>query len=42
MIMLRPTRELGMVLGTNADGKNTDPALRAVAEDLYGRFGQDL
>ncbi len=42
MIMLQPTREFGIVLGTNVGGKNADSALRAAAEDLYGRFGQDL
>ena len=40
MIMLQPAREFGLVLATNVGGKGADAALRAVAEDVYGRFGQ--
>ena len=40
MIMLQPAREFGMVLATNVGGTGADAALRAVAEDLYVRFGQ--
>ena len=40
MIMLQPARDLGMVLATNVGGKSADAALHAVAEDVYGRFGQ--
>ncbi len=40
MIMLQPARDFGMVLTTNVGGKGADAALRAVAEDVYGRFGQ--
>lgn len=40
MIMLQPAREFGMVLATNVGGKGADAALRAVAADLYGRFGR--
>ncbi len=40
MIMLQPAREFGLVLATNVGGKGADAALRAVAEDIYGRFGQ--
>jgi hypothetical protein len=40
MIMLQPAREFGMVLATNVGGKSADQALRALAEDLFERFGR--
>ena len=40
MIMLQPARDFGMVLATNVGGKSADQALRALAEDLFGRFGR--
>lgn len=40
MVMLQPARGFGMVLATNVGGKGADAALRAVAADLYGRFGR--
>jgi CubicO group peptidase (beta-lactamase class C family) len=42
MIMLQPAREFGVVLTTNVGGKSADQALRALAEDLFGRFGRGL
>lgn len=39
MIMLQPSQDFAMVLATNVGGSKADQALKAVAEELYKRFG---
>lgn len=38
-IVLQPGHDFGMVMATNVGGENADRALKALAEQLYRRFG---
>jgi hypothetical protein len=39
VIMLQPPQDFAMVLATNVGGTKADEALKALAEELYKRFG---
>ncbi len=41
MIMLQPSQDFAMVLATNVSGSKAGVASKAVAEDLYKRFGPE-
>jgi len=39
-VFLQPKRDFGMVMMTNSGGRKADDALKALAEELYNRFGE--
>jgi hypothetical protein len=39
-VFLQPKRDFGMVMMTNIGGRKADDALKALAEELYKRFGE--
>jgi hypothetical protein len=39
-ILLQPSADFGIVMGTNAGGDQADSALKALAQELYQRFAK--